>query len=62
MAGYRRKVIKALKDAGYEKIREPSGSHTIYGDGVREVSVPYKLTKRHTANGILKEAGIGKVL
>ncbi|MET8779642.1 type II toxin-antitoxin system HicA family toxin [Nocardia sp. NPDC050713] len=37
-----RKVLKALKAAGWSKLRDGAGSHTIYGcrTGKHDVSVP----------------------
>jgi len=66
VAGFERPVKRLLKDAGWSKIRQGSrASHEIwpspYGTG-REVSVPVKQKSRHTANDILKEAGIAKAL
>ena len=58
MAGYERRVISRLKRGGFEKERNPRGSHVIWSNGVIEVSVPAKIRKRHTANGILREAGL----
>ena len=65
-AGFEREVRKYLKGAGWTKARWGSkGSHEIWsnpnGSGL-EVSVPVKIKSRHTANAILKEAGLGKRL
>ena len=60
MAGYERRIRKLLKDAGFVLERQPRGSHEIWSNGRIAVSVPAKLRKRHTANAILKEAGIDK--
>ena len=61
MSGYERKVRKFLKESGYVMER-PRGSHDIWSDGELEVSVPSKINNRHTANAILKEAGIDEKL
>ncbi len=58
MAGYERKVKEALKDSGWEFDRQAKGSHEIWDDGENTVSVPTKIKSRHTANAILKAAGI----
>lgn len=58
MAGYEKAVKKLLKQEGYAEDRRPRGSHDVWTNGEIEVSVPSKIKKRHTANGILKEAGI----
>ena len=58
MAGYEKQVTSHLKRGGFSKERNPRGSHVIWSNGDIEVSVPAKIRKRHTANGILKVAGI----
>ena len=58
MAGYEKKIIEFLKREGFSEERNPRGSHVIWSNGVVEVSVPAKIRKRHTANGILRQAGI----
>ena len=65
MAGLEGKVRKILKEAGGKPERNPRGSHVIWsvvcdGETVK-VSVPGKIVSRHTANEILKSAGIGKM-
>ena len=55
---------RLLKEAGWSKLRQGSrASHEIWsnqnGSGLK-VSVPVKIKSRHTANAILKAAGIGK--
>ena len=62
MAGYEKKVQNLLKQQGYFMERRPRGSHDIWSNGEIEVSVPSKIKKRHTANAILKEAGISDKL
>jgi len=61
MADYSRQVKKLLKSKGWTKIRQPRGSHEIWGKDGEIVAVPAKLKNRHTANGILKLAGIPKI-
>ena len=58
MAGYEKQIISHLKREGFSKERNPRGSHVIWSNGDIEVSVPAKIKKRGTANGILKDAGI----
>ena len=58
MAGYEKKVQAQLKLSGFSEERNPRGSHVVWSNGEIEVSVPAKIRKRHTANGILKQAGI----
>lgn len=62
MAGFQRAVKRLLAAAGWRKVRSPRGSHEIWahaGSG-EEVSVPAKIKSRHTANRILKDAGLEK--
>ena len=62
MAGYERKIVKLLKQRGYVLERRPRGSHDIWSKDGLEITVPAKINKRHTANGILKEAGLSTKL
>ena len=47
-----------LKDHGFALEHRPRGSHDIWSNSEIEVSVAAKIRKRHTANGVLKEARI----
>ena len=47
-----------LKEHGFALKRRPRGNRDIRNNGEIETSVPAKIKKRHTANGILKEAGL----
>jgi len=61
MTDFARTVKKKLKVAGYKWVRQ-RGSHEIWSNEVgRIVSVPHKIRKRHTANEILKQAGLPKI-
>lgn len=62
MAGFQLEVKKRLKSAGWQKVRNPRGSHEIWAhaQSEMEISVPAKITSRHTANGILTDAGLPK--
>jgi len=62
---YGREARKLLKSAGWSRTRSGSkASHEIWQGKVngtrRSVSVPVKIKSRHTANAILKSAGLGK--
>jgi predicted RNA binding protein YcfA (HicA-like mRNA interferase family) len=62
VADYYRDLIRLLRDAGYEFKRQGRGDHEVWWNrqtGVR-VTVDKKLKSKHTANGILKEAGLDK--
>jgi predicted RNA binding protein YcfA (HicA-like mRNA interferase family) len=52
-------VRTILRDLGFELHRQGKGSHEIWKNqrsGI-SVTVPRNLKSRHTANGILKDAG-----
>jgi predicted RNA binding protein YcfA (HicA-like mRNA interferase family) len=57
--GYYHIVQKLLKQHGYRHKGNFKGSHErwVNGDG-ETLCVPFNLKNRHTANGILKDAGI----
>ena len=63
MAGIYRPVSRILIDNGWEKTREGKGSHEIWAHPDNpglEISVPGNLKDHHTANSILKQAGLPK--
>lgn len=64
MAGYYRDIIQRLKDADWEFQRNGKGSHEIWWhpDTGKSLTIPRDCQKRHTANGILKDAGIDEKL
>ena len=61
---YYKKAKSLLTENGYALVRNPPGSHEIWACGnpddedYREVSLPYNVKSRHTANAVLKAAGI----
>lgn len=56
--GYYKLVVKELRRLGFEYQRNSKGSHERWINDVgRLIIVPRNLAKRHTANGILKDAG-----
>lgn len=56
--GYYKLVVKELRRLGFEYQRNSKGSHERWINGAgRLIIVPRNLAKRHTANGILKDAG-----
>ena len=62
MNDYGPKVRRHLREAGWELLRQAKGSHEMWHDpatGKRQ-PVPHKIKKKHTANGILKDAGLPK--
>lgn len=56
--GYYKLVVKELRRLGFEYQRNSKGSHERWINAAgRLIIVPHNLAKRHTANGILKDAG-----
>jgi predicted RNA binding protein YcfA (HicA-like mRNA interferase family) len=61
MKGYGKAVREKLREAGYEFARQAKGDHEMWrGPTGKQVAVPVKIMSRHTANAILKEAGLPK--
>jgi predicted RNA binding protein YcfA (HicA-like mRNA interferase family) len=61
--GYYTAVIRELKAVGYAYDQNSKGSHEIWRCPGREAAiVPRNLNSRHTANAILKTAGINRKL
>ncbi|MEJ4044339.1 type II toxin-antitoxin system HicA family toxin [Erwinia sp. SLM-02] len=56
------KLTELLSSAGCFLDRQGKGSHEIWYSPVtqKKFSVPYTIVSKHTANGILKQAGIEK--
>jgi len=57
-------VIRILRKNGWEFLRHGDGDHDIWWNpGTRrKVSVDSKIKSRHSANGVLKQAGLPKAL
>lgn len=58
MNGYYAQVVKLLRAAGFKLLRPGKGSHEIWTNGKRTLTVPFNCKSRHTANHILADAGI----
>jgi predicted RNA binding protein YcfA (HicA-like mRNA interferase family) len=60
MADLYRQVTRLLASAGYRKVTGGKGSHEKWENEVlgRKLIVPRNLKSRHTAQGILKSAGL----
>lgn len=58
MNGYEKQVKELLKQYGWRFLRHGKGSHEIWTDGHRRVTVNKECRSRHTANEILKQAGV----
>ena len=62
MAGFTPQLIKYLKESGCFFERQGKGDHEIWFSpitGIRFV-VDQSIKSRHTANGVLKQAGLPK--
>jgi predicted RNA binding protein YcfA (HicA-like mRNA interferase family) len=62
MADFDRELIRLLEDAGCVFVRAGKGSHQIWYSPIskRNFPVPVGIVSRHTANGVLKDAGLPK--
>lgn len=62
MAGYTRDLKKILRDAGCYYKRPGKGDHEIWYSPIsgKCFTVDADIKSRHTANGVLKEAGLEK--
>lgn len=60
VAGFYKDIAQKLSEAGYAFHRTCKGSHEMWKHTVsgHTVIVPHSTKSRHTANGILKDAGI----
>ncbi len=60
MADYERDVLRHLRDNGCTFVRHGKGDHDIWFSPItkRHVTVDGKIKSRHTANAIMKQAGI----
>ena len=62
MADYTKKVRKILSNNGFSIVRKGKGDHVIWYNEVtkRTASVDGEIKSRHSANEVLKKAGLGK--
>ena len=60
MADYEKDVKKILLENGCYLVRRGKGDHSIWHSPITKQNFPVdgKIKSRHTANGILKRAGI----
>ena len=58
MNGYYSKVVEQLKKHKYRYLEPGKGSHEIWTNDVHNQTVPFHCKSRHTANEIMKQAGI----
>ena len=62
MADYTKKVRQILSDNGFHIARKGKGDHVIWYNEItkRTASVDGEIKSRHSANEVLKKAGLGK--
>lgn len=62
MADFYRAVVALLRESACRPVREGKGSHEIWYSPVnnRHFTVPRTTKSRHTANEVLKQAGLPK--
>ncbi len=62
MADLYREIVEALRANGFILLRTGKGSHEIWSNPAsnRRVTVPRSTKSRHTANEVLKQAGLEK--
>ena len=62
MADFYRELVAALRENGFEFLRSGKGSHEIWANPAtnKQVTVPRTTKSRHTANDVLKQAGLAK--
>jgi predicted RNA binding protein YcfA (HicA-like mRNA interferase family) len=62
MADFDRELKQLLEEAGCRLVRAGKGSHQIWYSPLtnRNFVVPNGIKSRHTANGVLKQAGLPK--
>lgn len=59
MNGFYAVVVAALKAAGFQYARQ-KGSHQTWSNGKLSVTVSTNCDSRHTANAIMKQAGLNQ--
>jgi predicted RNA binding protein YcfA (HicA-like mRNA interferase family) len=62
-ASFDRELRRLLREAGCTFVRSGKGSHEIWQSPItgRRFPVPIGILSRHTANGVLQQAGLPKV-
>ncbi len=62
MADFYRELVAVLRANGFEFLRAGKGSHEIWANPTtnQQVTVPRTTKSRHTANDVLKQAGLPK--
>ena len=62
MADFYKELVKILREHGCRLVRTGKGSHEIWHSPIakRNFAVPIGIPSRHTANAILRQAGLPK--
>jgi hypothetical protein len=62
MADYSRELKQILHEAGCYKVRQGKGDHEIWYSPATGIQFPVDscIRSRHTANGVLRQAGLPK--
>jgi predicted RNA binding protein YcfA (HicA-like mRNA interferase family) len=62
MAEFYRKLVAILRENGCKPVRPGKGSHEIWYSPIKDryITVPRSTKSRHTANEVLKRAGLPK--
>jgi len=62
MADFYREIIALLRANGFQLLRSGKGNHEIWFNPAtrKSVTVPRSTKSRHTANEVLKQAGLKK--
>ena len=62
MADFAPEVTRILRENGCEFARRGKGDHDMWYSPIsgRNVTVDHEIKSRHTANGVLKQAGLKK--
>ena len=63
MAGtFDRELRRLLQDGGCAFVRAAKGSHELWWSPIvqKQITVPQGIVSRHTANAVLKQAGLSK--
>jgi predicted RNA binding protein YcfA (HicA-like mRNA interferase family) len=60
--GFTPELLRLLRDAGCVFVRHGKGDHDIWRSPITGVVFPvdHRILSRHTANGVLKQAGLPK--
>jgi predicted RNA binding protein YcfA (HicA-like mRNA interferase family) len=60
--GYAQAITRMLLEAGCSKMRQGRGAHEVWSSPIngRVFVVDSKILSRHTANAVLKQAGLSK--